>query len=95
MAVGVRAIVSTLGDAPAVAFSVLVSFVYGTDTVVLGAVADRKLPHRGRGLGYLLAGRGIGGMLDGGGGARLAGYARSPINSSPWPDTGCRRRCWS
>ncbi len=63
MAVGVQAI---LGSGPArvlVMFSVLASFVYGTDTVLLVGVSEAQLGTGAKGFGYLLAGLGVGGIL--------------------------------
>jgi CRP-like cAMP-binding protein len=44
-------------------FSVLASFVYGTDTVLLVGVSDAQLGTGPKGFGYLLAGLGVGGIL--------------------------------
>jgi CRP-like cAMP-binding protein/predicted MFS family arabinose efflux permease len=63
MAVGVRTIVSLPAARTLVAFSVLVSFVYGTDTVLFVGVAAHKLGTGTTGFGYLLGGLGIGGVL--------------------------------
>lgn len=59
-----------------VAFCALVTFVYGTDTVVLVAVAHAQLHTGARGLGYLLAGLGIGGVLMAPAISRLAASPR-------------------
>ena len=46
-----------------VAFCALVSFVYGTDTVLFIAASEEKLGTGPEGFGYLLAGLGIGGLI--------------------------------
>ena len=46
-----------------VAFCVLVSFVYGTDTVLFVGVSEQRLGTGANGWGYLLAGLGVGGVL--------------------------------
>jgi CRP-like cAMP-binding protein/predicted MFS family arabinose efflux permease len=63
MAVGVKAIFSSGAATTLVMFSVLVSFVYGTDTVLLVGVSDAQLGTGAEGFGYLLAGLGVGGVL--------------------------------
>lgn len=63
MAVGVKTIVSLPAARTLVAFSVLVSFVYGTDTVLFVGVAAHKLGTGTTGFAYLLGGLGIGGVL--------------------------------
>ncbi len=63
MTTGVRTIVSLPAARTLVAFSTLVSFVYGTDTVVFVAVSAQRLGTGSQGFGYLLAGLGIGGIL--------------------------------
>ncbi|MGH2842078.1 MAG: MFS transporter [Solirubrobacteraceae bacterium] len=63
MLVGVKAIMAEPSARTLVAFSVLVSFVYGTDTVLFVGVAVHKLGTGTEGFGYLLAGLGIGGVL--------------------------------
>jgi MFS family permease len=62
MAVGVRAILGLRAARTLVAFCALVSFVYGTDTVLLVAVSEHRLGTGPEGFGYLLAGLGIGGV---------------------------------
>jgi len=59
-----------------VAFCALVSFVYGTDTVILVGVAHVQLHTGARGYGYLLAGLGAGGVLMAPAIARLASSPR-------------------
>jgi CRP-like cAMP-binding protein len=63
MAVGVKAIFSSGAATTLVMFSVLASFVYGTDTVLLVGVSDAQLGTGPQGFGYLLAGLGVGGIL--------------------------------
>ena len=63
MIAGVRTIVSSPGVRLLVGFTALVSFVYGTDTVLLVGVSDEKLGTGPDGFGYLLAGIGLGGVL--------------------------------
>jgi MFS family permease len=63
MAVGVSAIFSSGPARVLVMFSVLASFVYGTDTVLLVGVSDAQLGTGPQGFGYLLAGLGVGGIL--------------------------------
>lgn len=76
MAVALR----TLGSLPAarvlVAFSALVSFVYGTDTVLFVAVSAHRLGTGSKGYGYLLAGLGVGGILMAAAVDRLARHSR-------------------
>jgi MFS family permease len=63
MTVGMRAIASSGAAWVLVLFSVLASFVYGTDTVLLVGVSDAQLGTGPEGFGYLLAGLGVGGIL--------------------------------
>jgi MFS family permease len=63
MSVGMRAIASSGAAWVLVLFSVLASFVYGTDTVLLVGVSDTQLGTGPEGFGYLLAGLGVGGVL--------------------------------
>jgi MFS family permease len=76
MTVGVRAIASLPAARVLVAFSVLVSFLYGTDTVLFVGVSAHRLGTGTRGYGYLLAGLGIGGILMATAVDRLARSAR-------------------
>ena len=62
MATGVRTIASLRAARTLVAFSILVSFVYGTDTVLFIAVSSHRLGTGTAGFGYLMAGLGIGGI---------------------------------
>jgi hypothetical protein len=62
MAVGARTIVSLPAARTLVAFSILVSFVYGTDTVLFVGVSAHRLGTGAEGFGYLMAGLGLGGV---------------------------------
>jgi MFS family permease len=61
--VGVRTIAALPAARTLVAFSALVSFVYGTDTVLFVGVSAHRLGTGPKGFGYLMAGLGIGGIL--------------------------------
>lgn len=63
MAVGARTIISLPAARTLVAYCALVSFVYGTDTVLFVGVSEHRLGIGEEGFGYLLAGLGIGGVL--------------------------------
>jgi MFS family permease len=63
IAVGVRTIIGARSARALVALCALVSFVYGTDTVLFIGVSAHKLGTGARGYGYLLVGLGIGGVL--------------------------------
>jgi predicted MFS family arabinose efflux permease len=63
MAVGMRTIASLPAARVLVAFCALVSFVYGTDTVLFVGVSEQQLGTGPEGFGYLLAGLGVGGIL--------------------------------
>jgi CRP-like cAMP-binding protein len=63
MGVGVKAILGARSARALVALCALVSFVYGTDTVLFIGVSTHKLGTGPNGFGYLLAGLGIGGLL--------------------------------
>ncbi len=76
MMVGVRTIVDLAAARTLVAYSVLVSFVYGTDTVLFVGVSEHRLGTGNEGFGYLLAGLGAGGVLAAGAVNRLAGSRR-------------------
>ena len=76
MAVGVRTIIGLSAARTLVAYSVLVSFVYGTDTVLFVGVSEHRLGTGSQGFGYLLAGLGVGGVLAAGSVNRLAGARR-------------------
>jgi CRP-like cAMP-binding protein/MFS family permease len=76
MMVGVRAIAGLSAARTLVAYSVLVSFVYGTDTVLFVGVSAHRLGTGAEGFGYLLAGMGLGGVLMAAAVDRLAGSER-------------------
>jgi MFS family permease len=76
MMVGVRTIASLSAARTMVAYSVLVSFVYGTDTVLFVGASAHKLGTGPEGFGYLLAGLGVGGVLAAGAVDRLSGSRR-------------------
>jgi CRP-like cAMP-binding protein/predicted MFS family arabinose efflux permease len=59
---GFRALGSSAAVATFVAFSVLASFVYGTDTVLFVPISRLQLHSGTSGYGYLLAGLGVGGV---------------------------------
>jgi len=63
MTVGVKAILDEPAARTLVAFSVLVSFVYGADTVLFVGVSEHKLGTGANGYSYLLIGLGVGGVL--------------------------------
>jgi MFS family permease len=60
---GFTAITTSTTAAVLVGFSVLASFIYGTDTVALVYVSEDKLGTGADGYGYLLAAMGVGGVL--------------------------------
>lgn len=60
---GFKAITGSSTAAVLVGFSVLASFVYGTDTVALMYVSKDRLGTGANGYGYLLAALGVGGVL--------------------------------
>lgn len=76
MLVGVRTIAGLAAARTLVAYSVLVSFVYGTDTVLFVGVSEHRLGTGPQGFGYLLAGLGAGGVLAAGLVNHLAGSRR-------------------
>jgi MFS family permease len=63
MGVGVKAILGARSARVLVALCALVSFVYGSDTVLFVGVSSHKLGTGATGFGYLLAGLGVGGLL--------------------------------
>jgi CRP-like cAMP-binding protein/predicted MFS family arabinose efflux permease len=73
---GFRAVMSSSTAAVFVCFSVLASFVYGTDTVLFVPISSQQLNTGANGYGYLLAGLGVGGVLGAGLVNRLAGKRR-------------------
>ncbi|MDX6657801.1 MAG: hypothetical protein QOH62_2594, partial [Solirubrobacteraceae bacterium] len=76
MLVGVRTIFESRAARVPVALCALVSFVYGTDTVLFVGVSEAKLGTGSEGFGYLVAGLGVGGVLAAGAVNRLAGNRR-------------------
>ena len=80
MAVGARTIIALPAARTLVAFCALVSFVYGTDTVLFVGVSEHRLATGSEGFGYLLAGLGVGGVLMAAAVHRLAASRRlAPI----------------
>jgi CRP-like cAMP-binding protein len=75
MGVGVKAILGARSARTLVALCALVSFIYGTDTVLFVGVSAHKLGTGPNGFGYLLAGLGIGGVLMAGAVDKLAARA--------------------
>ena len=59
---GFRALTTSASAAIFVAFSLLASFVYGTDTVLFIPISEIQLHTGASGYGYLLAGLGLGGI---------------------------------
>ncbi|MGN6168709.1 MAG: MFS transporter, partial [Solirubrobacteraceae bacterium] len=66
MTVGVRTIMRLSAARTLVAYSGLVSFLYGADTVLFVGVSEHRLGTGPQGFGYLLAGLGVGGVLGAG-----------------------------
>jgi predicted MFS family arabinose efflux permease len=66
MLVGIKAIGTSSTAAVLVGFSVLASFLYGTDTVLFVVVSKAKLGTGAEGYGYLLTALGVGGLLAAG-----------------------------
>ena len=66
LTVGIRTIAGSSGTAVLVTFSVIATFVYGTDTVLFVVVSEEVLGTGAEGYGYLLAGLGIGGIAAAG-----------------------------
>src|SRR4051812_2946307 len=60
---GIKAITTSSTAVILVGFSVLASFLYGTDTVLFVVVSEHKLGTGPNGFGYLLAALGVGGLL--------------------------------
>ena len=73
---GFKALASSATVLTFVSFSVLASFVYGTDTVLFVPVARVQLHAGSSGYGYLLAGLGVGGLLGAAVVNRLAARTR-------------------
>jgi MFS family permease len=76
MAVGLRTMASLPAARTLTAFAALVSFLYGTDTVLFVAVSVHRLGTGSRGYGYLLAGLGVGGLVMAGAVDRLGRSSR-------------------
>ena len=62
MLVGIRTITASSSTATLVAFSIIATFVFGTDTVLFVVLSDDVLGTGAEGYGYLLAGLGAGGI---------------------------------
>lgn len=73
---GFRAVAGSASAATFVAFSVLASFVYGTDSVLFIPISRVQLHSGTSGYGYLLAGLGVGGVLGAAVVNRLAAQTR-------------------
>jgi MFS family permease len=76
MAAGFRAFVSSPSVTLLAGFSILASFVYGTDTVLFVVVSRDQLGTGSSGYGYLLAALGVGGILMAGFMNRIAAARR-------------------
>lgn len=76
MTVGVGAIMRLPAARTLVAYCGLVSFLYGTDTVLFVGVSEHRLGTGPEGFGYLLAGLGVGGLLGAGFVNQAAGSRR-------------------
>lgn len=76
LSVGAQAILDLPAARTLVTYCALVSFVYGTDTVLFIGVSAHKLGTGSQGFGYLLAGLGVGGVLMAPVVDRLAGSGR-------------------
>lgn len=76
LTVGFRTILALRAARVLVAYCALVSFVYGTDTVLFMGVSVQKLGTGTQGFAYLLAGLGVGGVLLAATVDRLAGSGR-------------------
>ena len=76
MAAGIRAFVSSPKVTLLAGFSILASFVYGTDTVLFVVVSKNQLGTGSTGYGYLLAALGVGGILMAGFMNRIAASRR-------------------
>jgi MFS family permease len=73
---GFRTLASSAAVATFVAFSVLASFIYGTDTVLFVPISRLQLHSGTSGYGYLLAGLGVGGVAGAAVVNRLAARTR-------------------
>ncbi len=76
MRVGISAIFGVRAVRVLVSLCALVSFVYGTDTILFVGISAQKLGTGVHGYGYLLAGLGIGGLLMAAAVDKLASRAR-------------------
>lgn len=76
MAAGMRAFVSSPNVTLLAGFSILASFVYGTDTVLFVVVSNNQLGTGSTGYGYLLAALGVGGIVMAGFMNRIAAARR-------------------
>ena len=76
MAAGIRAFVSSPKVTLLAGFSILASFVYGTDTVLFVVVSKNQLGTGSSGYGYLLAALGVGGIVMAGFMNRIAASRR-------------------
>jgi MFS family permease len=76
MAAGMRAFVSSPKVTLLAGFSILASFVYGTDTVLFVVVSKNQLGTGSTGYGYLLAALGVGGIVMAGFMNRIAAFRR-------------------
>ncbi|MFZ0920500.1 MAG: MFS transporter [Candidatus Dormiibacterota bacterium] len=76
MATGIQAFVSSPSVTLLAGFSILASFVYGTDTVLFVVVSRDQLGTGSSGYGYLLAALGVGGILMAGFMNRIAAARR-------------------
>lgn len=76
MSVGIKTIIGLPAARTLVAYCALVSFVYGTDTILFMGVSAHRLGTGTHGFAYLLAGLGLGGVLLAGTVDRLAGSGR-------------------
>lgn len=61
--VGIRTIAENASTATLVAFSIVATFVFGVDTVMFVVLSEDLLGTGAEGMGYLLAGLGVGGIL--------------------------------
>ncbi len=75
-AVGMRTLVSSPSTLLVAAFSIIATFVYGTDTVMFVEISLHRLATGTNGYGLLLAGTGVGGVLAAGIANRIASWSR-------------------
>src|ERR1019366_3257276 len=93
MAVGVRTILALPAARTLVAFCALVSFVYGTDTVLFVGVSEHRLGTGSEGFGYLLAGLGVAGGLMAAGVNRLPARPAASRRLAPIISAGVGGYC--